>query len=38
MKDYKPTVKTIIPKENLLKWIDQAKKLKKKFIDVHAIE
>lgn len=38
MKDYKPTVKTIIPKEHLLKWIDQAKELKKKFIDVHKTE
>ena len=35
MKYYKPTVKTIIPRENLIKWIDQAKELKRKFIDVH---
>lgn len=31
MKDYKPTLKTIIPKENLKKWVVQAKKLKKKY-------
>ncbi|MCX5922966.1 MAG: hypothetical protein NTU89_00185 [Candidatus Dependentiae bacterium] len=35
MKDYKPRVKAIIQKENLIKWIDQAKELKRKFIDVH---
>lgn len=31
MKDYKPTLITTIPKENLKQWIDQAKKLKKKY-------
>jgi len=37
MKDYKPTIKTVIPKENIVKWIDQAQELKKTLIDVHAV-
>lgn len=36
MKDYKPTVKTIISKENLKQWIEQAKELKKTLIDESA--
>jgi hypothetical protein len=30
MKDYQPTLKTLIPKENLEQWITQARELKKK--------
>ncbi len=33
MKDYKLAVKTFIPKENLKQWIEQAKEIKKVFID-----
>ncbi len=28
IKDYKPTIKTMIPKENISKWIEQAKELR----------
>ena len=34
MKDYKPAVQTMIPKERLKKWISQAKKLKKMLSEV----
>ncbi|HSW76594.1 MAG TPA: hypothetical protein VLG50_06090 [Candidatus Saccharimonadales bacterium] len=33
MKNYKPTLKTIIQKKYITKWIDQAKELKKTLID-----
>lgn len=33
IKDYKPVIKTVIPKENLKQWIVQAKELKKILID-----
>ena len=36
IKDYKPTLKTMIPKENLLQWIEQAKELKKSLMHEHA--
>ena len=31
VKDYKPIIKTVIPKKSLKQWIDQAKKLKKMY-------
>jgi hypothetical protein len=35
MKDYKPIIKTVIPKENLKQWLEQGKELKKTYIHSH---